>query len=113
MNCVGASNSSIQPKEKVRVSRTEFRNNQRDFLDKAKGRTVVVITSSEKEEGEKLVLDKQYFDAIMQRLKAYVETLEVAKDTKLLNNIIAAAQSLDEELRQGRLHSMDDVFSED
>jgi hypothetical protein len=109
MNCA----SNIQPKERVRVSRTEFRNNQRDFLDKAKGRTVVVITSSEKEEGEKLVIDKQYFDDIMQKLKAYFETLEVAKDTKLLNKITAAAQSLDDDLRHGRLHSMDNVFSED
>ena len=110
MNCATA---NIQPKERVRVTRTEFRNRQREILDRAKGRTVVVITSSEREGEEKLVLDKKYFDEIMHRLKASVETLEVAMDKRLLKNIMAAAQTLDDDLRLGKLHSMDEVFSED
>jgi hypothetical protein len=107
MNCA----SSFMHPAKVRVNRTEFRQNQRELLDKAKGRTVVVITGEPEE--EKLVLDMKYFDEIMHRLKASIETLEVAMDKRLLANIMAAANTLDDDMRRGKLHSMDEVFSED
>lgn len=100
----------MQP-AKVPVSRTEFRENQREFLKKAKGSTVLVITGNS--EDEKLVLDKEYFDEIMGRLKASVETLEIAMDKKLLANIMSAASSLSEEVRNGKLLSIDEVFLEE
>jgi hypothetical protein len=103
--------SSLMQPAKVPVSRTEFRDNQREFLKKAKGSTVLVITGNS--EDEKLVMDKEYFDEIMRRLKASVETLEIAMDKKLLANIMSAASSLSEEVRNGKLLSMDEVFSEE
>lgn len=105
MNCA----TSFTNPAKVRVNRTEFRQNQRELLDKAKGRTVVVITAEDHGE-EKLVVDRRYFDEIMDRLKASVETLEVAMDKRLLGNILAAARTLDDDMRRGKLHSMEDVF---
>ena len=108
MNCA----SSITNPKQVRVNRTDFRQNQRDFLEKAKGRTVVVISAEEQGE-EKFVLDKNYFDEIMYRLKASVETLEIAMDESLLRKVLKAAETLDSDIRHGRLHSMDEVFGED
>jgi hypothetical protein len=101
----------MQP-EKVRVTRTDFRQNQREFLMKAKGSTVLVITG-EAEQEEKFVLDSKYFDEIMKRLKASVETLEIAMDKRLLNNILSAATTLDQDVLDGNLLSMGDVFSEE
>jgi len=107
MNCA----TSFTNPAKVRVNRTEFRQNQRELLEKAKGRTVVVITAEDHGE-EKLVVDKKYFDEIMHRLKASVETLEVAMDKQLLGSIMSAARTLDDDMRRGKLHSMEDVFEE-
>jgi hypothetical protein len=101
----------MRPARVVRVSRTEFRQNQRETLNKAKGSTVVEITGDADE--EKCVLDKKYFDEIIKRLKASVETLEVAMDKRLMTNIMSAAQTLNDDVREGKLLSMDEVFSED
>lgn len=107
MNCASFTNPT-----KVRVNRTEFRQNQRELLHKAKGRTVVLITAEDQGE-EKLVVDRKYFDEIMHRLKASVETLEVAMDKRLLDSVMNAARTLDDDMRRGRLHSMEEVFGEE
>jgi len=73
----------------------------------------VIEISGEQEGEEKLVLDKKYFDEIMHRLRASVETLEIAMDKTLLQKILSAAETLDSDIRQGKLHSMDEVFGED
>ena len=103
--------ASLMKPTRVPVSRSEFRDNQKEFLKKAKGHNVLVITGDAGE--EKLVLDKKYFDEILGRLKAYVETLEVAMDKKLMSSILAASQTLEEDVRTGKLLSMDEMFSED
>ena len=100
-----------EPKE-VRVNRSVLREKQRETLNKAKGSTVVVIAANDEEE-EKLVLDKVYFDAIMKKLRSAVETLEVAMDGPLLGRILKAAQTLDDDIRLGKLHSIDEAFRED
>jgi hypothetical protein len=97
--------------KKVRVNRTDFRQNQRESLNKARGSTVVVITGDDAD--EKIVVDKLYFDEIFQKLKASVETLEVTMDKTLMANIFAATKSLSEDLREGRLLTIDEVFSEE
>lgn len=95
----------------VRVNRTEFREKQKEFLNKAKGTTVVSITGDS--ESEKVVLDRQYYDEILRRLKASIETLHVAMDKKLMSQIMAAANTLSEDVRSDKLLSMEEVFSED
>ena len=95
----------------VKVKRSELRQNQRATLNKAKGRTVVVISSKEKA-GDKLLLDKQYFDDMVKELRAAKETLEIMSDPKLFSQIVTAAETLDEDVRLGRLHSFEEVFGE-
>ncbi len=62
---------------------------------------------------EKVVVDKQYFDEIFRKLKASVETLEVTMDKTLMANILSATKNLSEDLREGRLLTIDEVFSEE
>jgi len=73
---------------------------------------VLLIKANDKTD-EKVVLDKKYFDQIRQQLEAVVETLEITMDRKLFNQILAAADTLDEDLRLGKLHSLDDAFAEE
>ena len=73
---------------------------------------MLLIKANDKTD-EKVVLDKKYFDQIRQQLEAVVETLEITMDRKLFNQILAAADTLDEDLRLGKLHSLDDAFAEE
>jgi hypothetical protein len=98
--------------EMLEVNRSDLRQNQSLWLKKARGQRVLLVKSNDKED-EKIVLDKQYFDEIRKKLESVVETLEIAMDRKLFNQILAAADTLEEDLRLGKLHSLEDAFAED
>ena len=95
----------------IEVNRSELRQNQSALLKRARGREVLLIKANDAED-EKVVLDRQYFDQIRRQLESVLETLEIAMDRKLFNQILAAADTLEEDLRSGKLHSLEDVFGE-
>jgi len=104
--------SAVTKTEMIEVNRSELRQNQSALLRRVRGSRVLLIKANDKTD-EKVVLDKKYFDQIRQQLEAVVETLEIAMDRKLFNQILAAADTLDEDLRLGKLHSLDDAFAEE
>jgi hypothetical protein len=104
--------TALTDAEMIEVNRSELRQNQSALLRRAQGRKVLLIKAND-EADEKVVLDKQYFDQICKRLESVVETLEIAMDRKLFNQILAAADTLEEDLRLGKLHSLEDAFAED
>ncbi|MGB2623968.1 MAG: hypothetical protein WA857_11575 [Candidatus Acidiferrum sp.] len=93
------------------VGRSELRQKQSATLRLARGRNVVVI-SAHHEEDEKLLLDKKYFDELIQKLRSVVETLEITSDQKFFKQILSAAENLDENTRRGKLHSFEEAFGE-
>jgi hypothetical protein len=93
----------------LEVNRSDLRQHQSKWLKKARGQHVLLIKSNDAED-QKIVLDKQYFDEIRKRLDSLTETLEIAMDRKLLNQILAAADTLEEDIRLGKLHSLGDAF---
>lgn len=97
--------------EKIEISRSELRQQQSHVLAKASGRTVVVVKTHGRD--EKYVLDKEYFEEILQKVRGLVETLEITADQKLFNQILKAANTIDEDIRLGRLHSFEEAFGED
>jgi hypothetical protein len=100
-----------QPK-KIRVNRTDLRQNQRETLKRAKGSNVVVISANDQED-EKLLVDASYFDELVQKLSSLIETLDITTDRKLFPQILRAASTLEDDTRRGRLHSFKEVFGED
>ena len=94
------------------VNRSDLRQHQSKWLKKARGQHILLIKSNDAEE-EKVVLDKQYFDEIRRKLAGLVETLEITMDRKLFKQILQAADTLEEDLRLGKLHSLEDAFAED
>jgi len=102
---------SIGP-ERVKVNRSELRRNQSRIFRRAKGRTIIQVTGWS-EEDEKYVVDKRYFDDLLQKLRATVETLEITMDPKLFAQILRAADTIDEHARLGKLHSFEEAFGED
>ena len=105
-----ATTSLIRP-EKVRVNRAAFRQNQSAMLKRAKGRRVLLVTSP-KEADQKYVLDKRYFEELVGSLKGAMETLEIVTDQRLFQQMLAAAETLDRDLRHGKLHSFEQAFQE-
>ncbi|MGA8223266.1 MAG: hypothetical protein WB780_16565 [Candidatus Acidiferrales bacterium] len=98
--------------KRIRVNRTELRKRQRETLKQAKGSTIVVISASDQED-EKLLVDRSYFDDLVQKLSSLIETLDITTDRKLFPQILRAASTLEEDTRRGRLHSFKEVFGED
>ena len=101
--------SSLTKPNWIKVKRTELRQKQRAILKRAKGRTVVLIAGADEEE-EKLVIDKEYFDEVLRKLRAAMETLSITMDEKLFGQIMAAAKTLDEDIRLGKLKSFEEAF---
>jgi hypothetical protein len=93
------------------VNRSELRQKQRATLNLARGNSVVVISAND-EEDQKLLLDKKYFDELIERLRSVAETLEIATDQKLFTQILRASKNLEKETRLGRLHSFEEAFGE-
>lgn len=106
-----APSTMVRP-EMVAVKRSELRQNQSAVLKRAKGHKVLLISASAYEE-EKLVLDRQYFDDLVSKLRAVVETLAITTNEPLFSGILAAANTLDEDIRLGKLHSFEEAFGED
>jgi len=78
----------------------------------ARGNQVVVISATH-EEDEKLLMDKKYFDDIVQKLRAVIATLNIMSDQKLFKQIVGVAATLEEDTRLGRLHSFEEAFGEE
>lgn len=96
----------------VRINRTELRENLRANLDQAQDCTIIEISAPNNAD-ERVLLDKKYFDNIVQQLRAVIETLDIMSDQKLFNQIVGVAQTLEEDTRLGRLHSFEEAFGEE
>jgi len=105
------STSALPEPKMIEVNRSDLRQNQSALLKRARGREVLLIKSNDAAD-EKVVLDKQYFDQLRKQLESVIETLEIAMDRKLFNQILAAADTLEHDLRLGKLHSLEDAFGE-
>ena len=101
----------MQP-EKIEVNRSELRQNQSALFRRAKGKRVLLVTSPN-DEDQKYVLDKEYFEQILHQFESLIETLQIAMDRRLFNQILAAADTLEEDIRLGKLHSLEEAFGDE
>ena len=93
----------------IRVNRAKLRQHLRGTLEQAKGRTIVEISAYDQKD-EKLLVDKGYFDELVENLRAVIETLEIATNQKLFEQILRAGETLEEDTRLGKLHSFEEAF---
>jgi len=96
----------------VRVNRAQLRQKQRETLNRAKDSTVVVVSAAN-EKDEKMVLDKKYFDELVQRLRSAAETLDIIADHKLFAQILRTGGNLKKKALSGKLHSFEEAFREE
>ena len=93
----------------IEVNRSRLRQEQSSVLKKAIHERVVVVSATT-DDSEKYIVDKNYFEEVLEQWRAAVETLEIAADTRLFNNLLRAASTIDEDLRKGNLHTFEDAF---
>jgi hypothetical protein len=97
--------------QKVRVSRSQLRQNQSKIFKQARGRRVIEVTAWD-EEDEKYVVDKRYFNHLLHTLRSTLETLEITANQKLFGQLVQAANTIDTEVRSGKLHSFEEAFGQ-
>ena len=93
----------------IEVKRSQLRQDQSSVLKKAIGERIVVVSATS-EDAEKYIVDRRYFEEIVKQWRSAVETLEIAADTRLFNNLLRIADTIDKDLREGKLHSFDEAF---
>ena len=93
----------------IEVKRSQLRQDQSSVLKKAIGERIVVVSATS-EDAEKYIVDRRYFEEIVKQWRSAVETLEIAADTRLFNNLLRIADTIDKDLRKGKLHSFDEAF---
>lgn len=99
--------------QKISVRRTELRQNQSRVLGQASGRRVVVVSGASDESEEKYLVAKGYFEGLLEQMRALTETLEITADRRLFNQIMGTTDSLEEDLRLGKLSSVEEAFADD
>ncbi|MBI4473395.1 MAG: hypothetical protein HY646_12060 [Acidobacteria bacterium] len=93
----------------IEVNRSKLRQDQSNVLKKAIGKSVVVVKATS-DDAEKYIVDKEYFEEIIRQWRSAVETLEIAADTRLFNNLLRIAGTIDKDLREGKLHTFEEAF---
>ena len=72
----------------------------------------MVLIENRRQESKYLV-DKEWLDAVMREREAILATLEILADRELTARLLKLAETIDEDVQAGRLHTMEEVFEED
>jgi hypothetical protein len=93
-----------------KVSATNLRGRLKSYMKAAKGEKVVLIENRRQE--SKYLVDKEWLDTVMRERESILATLEVLADRELTNLLLKLAETIDEDVSSGRLHTMEEVFGE-
>ncbi len=93
-----------------KVSATGLRARLKTYMKAAEGRKVVLIKNRRQE--SKYLVDKEWLDGVMRERESILATLEVLADRDLTSRLLKLAETLDGDIHAGRLHTMEEVFSE-
>jgi PHD/YefM family antitoxin component YafN of YafNO toxin-antitoxin module len=92
----------------TKVSATSLRGRLKTYMNAAKGGKVVLIENRRQE--SKYLVDKDWLDTLVRERESILATLEVLADRELTNRLLKLAETIDEDVRAGRLHTMEEVF---
>ena len=93
-----------------KVSATSLRDRLKKYMKAAKGAKVVLIENRRQE--SKYLVDKEWLDRVMLERESILATLEVLADRELTSRLLKLAETIDEDVSAGRLHTMEEVFGE-
>ena len=93
-----------------KISATSLRGRLKAYMKAATGDQLVLIENRRQE--SKYLVDKEWLDAVMRERESILSTLEILADRELTGRLLKLAETLDEDVSAGRLHSMEEVFGE-
>jgi PHD/YefM family antitoxin component YafN of YafNO toxin-antitoxin module len=92
------------------VSATRLRDRFRLYTKEAKGKKVILIRNRRQE--SKYLVDKEWFDRMIREHESLLATLEVLANPELTERLLRLGKTIDDDVKAGRLHSMEEVFGE-
>lgn len=95
---------------KRKVSATDFRDHLRSAWRAARGDEVILVENRRQE--AKYLVDKSWLDKVIREQQSIFATLEVLADRDLSNRLLKTAETIDEDVRAGRLRTLEEVFGE-
>jgi len=101
---------ATKPVTVKKVSATTLRSSLKRYMKQARGGKVVLIENRRQE--SKYLVDKQWLDTVMRERESILATLEILADRELTNRLLKLAETIDEDARAGRLHTIAEVFDE-
>lgn len=100
--------ASGDAKTVTRVSATKFRERFKDFAGQAKGDKVILVVNRRQE--SKYLVDKEWFDVLMNERESVLATLEILADRQLATRLRKLAKKIDADVQAGKFHTMQEVF---
>ena len=95
---------------KKRVSATDFRDQLKACLKAAKDGNVVLIEN--RRQDAKYVVDSEWLEELVRTRDSMLATLEILADRELTDRLLKTAETVQSDLRKGRLKTMAEVFGE-
>lgn len=92
-----------------RVTASQLRRTLRDRLREVKNNRVLLVQNLRQK--EKYVVDKAWLDNLIAERESVLAALEILCDTGLTNRLVTLAKTIDDDVRNNRLYSMEDAFN--
>ena len=92
-----------------RVTASQLRRRLRDRLREVKNNRVLLVQN--RRQKEKYVVDKAWLDNLIAERESVLATLEILSDTALTSRLLALAKTIDDDVANNRLYSMEDAFA--
>jgi len=93
-----------------KVSATTLRGGLKGHMKQARGGKVLLIEN--RRQDSKYLVDKDWLDALMRERESILATLEILADRELTTRLLKLAETVDEDVRAGRLHTIETLFGE-
>jgi hypothetical protein len=92
-----------------RVTASHLRRRLREQLREVKNNRVLLVQN--RRQKEKYVVDKAWLDNLIAERESVLATLEILSDTALTNRLLALAKTIEGDVANNRLYSMEDAFT--
>jgi|SRR4249920_240746 hypothetical protein len=91
-----------------KVTASQLRGSMSNHLKEARNNYVLLVQN--RRQPEKYVVDKGWLDNLVKERESIIATIEILADRKLTNRLVALAETIDSDVENNRLYSMDEVF---
>ena len=92
-----------------KVTATRLRGSLKTCLNAARKNRLVLVEN--RRQNAKYVVDKDFLDALLKERDSILATLEILADNKLTARLLNLAQTIDADVENDRLRTMDEVFA--